>query len=189
MKSLSQDTFDWELVGSLTSQLNSFFSDKNYLPNVSFYQNASLAKFECIFPFPFEHVLCCCLPCSEVDIFDVNVNRSIDCGSVSHEDLKNKITDFENFTTKYGKRSCSIITFDCRLPWPCTTPRKYPVVTSMDYDPSTQTFTMVHKPCEQKTFSDFEKTKKNFDWKSKHKSNVFTDKKIIIIKIHKFIIC
>jgi len=25
MKSLSQDTFDWELVGSLTSQLNSFF--------------------------------------------------------------------------------------------------------------------------------------------------------------------
>jgi len=175
-KALSQESWDWELVGSLTSQLNSFFSAHNYLPTVSFYQNASLGKFECIFPYSFEHVCCCCLPCSEVDIFDMNVTRIIDLGSVTHDELKKRIMERDpndSINEKFGKRAASVIMFDARLPFPITTPRKYPVTTSIDYDPSTQTLTMLHKPCRHDSFA---KETDNFNWKSKHKMPVFTSK-------------
>jgi len=79
---------------------------------------------------------------------------------------------------KNGKRSLSIEIFDCKLPPPLTTPRIYPVCSSMDYDSETKTVTMVHKPCEHKYFVDKEK----HDWRKKKKMPVFLKEKKIKLK-------
>jgi hypothetical protein len=178
MKSLSKDTFDWELLGSLTSKLNTFHSNHNYLPNVTLLKNCSIGKFECIFPFSFEHVVCCCVPLNEAEVFDVNVMRNKNLEHFDHEQLKEmlKKENPENYklTEKYGKRACSVNVMDIYLPFPLKTPRKYPVTTSVDFDAETTTFTMVHKPMIHKSFWD--KKPEEFDFTKKHKHPVYLKK-------------
>jgi hypothetical protein len=177
MKSLSKDTFDWDLLGSLTSKLNTFHSNHNYMPNVSFFKNCSIAKFECIFPFSFEQVVCCCVPLNEAEIFDVNVMRNKNLEYFTHEELKEmlKKENPENkFTEKFGKRACAVNVMDIFLPFPLKTPRKYPVSTSIDFDAETTTLTMVHKPMVHKSFWD--KNVEEFDFTKKHKHPVFLTK-------------
>jgi len=166
MKMLSQDSFDWQLLGSLTSSLNSFWTARNYMPEVTFFKHASLCKFDCIFPFPIEKVICACVPAYEALIFDDNVTSFQDLGSFSTEDLKKKGYKMNS------ERTCSVLNFDIKLPFPLYTSRKYPVCSSVDYDPEKGIFHMIHKPCQHINFN----TDK-FEWKVKRKGSVVIEKK------------
>jgi hypothetical protein len=98
-----------------------------------------MAKFEIIFPFEFEKVICACIPSYEVEIFDNNVNSFQDLGHFSSDELKKKGYNMKR------DRSCSLINYDVEFPFPLKTMRKYPNITSVDYFPETKTFQLIHK--------------------------------------------
>jgi hypothetical protein len=174
MRSLAEDSFDWELVGSLNSKLNSFWSDLNPVPKVSFFKGASIAKFECIFPISFEKVLLSCIPGYEAEIFDPNVMRMNTVQYMTPDEYHSIMEkDGEKPSDKNGKRSLAIEVFDVKLPFPLTTPRKYPICTSLDYNPENKTLTMVHKPCEHPNWvGEMEK----HDWTKKKPFDVYAAK-------------
>jgi len=164
----TNEDHSWELLGELSTKVNTYFSNYNFMSKVSFLPETSVAKFECIFPHPFEKVLCSIIPTNE--FHSKNTTRVVGLDSYTHEDLRKMIKeefgDDMHFTTKYGKRACEVICFDALLPFPMLTSRKYPVVSSVDYDPVEKVFTMVHKPCQHSSLFN---ANGKFDWKDKRK--------------------
>ncbi len=85
------------------------------MPEVSYFKNASLAKFEIIFPFPLEKVICACIPAYEALIFDENVISYQDLGYYKSEDLLKKGYKSKN------NRCCTVMNFDVKLVFPLST--------------------------------------------------------------------
>lgn len=175
MKHLAKDDFDWELHGGETSKLNSYYSDKNFLPNVPWFSNASLAKFEAIFPFDFETVCCSLIPLSECLQYDDNVVSYEVKEYFTHDELVKKYGEDKLKHKHENKRAGAVTIMDIQLPWPMVTKRKYPVCTSIDYDPAREEVTMVHKPCRHPSLGKFE-------WTKKIETNVTVDKKTKVQK-------
>jgi len=167
LRLLAKDNFDWELIGSITNNLNTFFSYRNYMPQVSYFKNASIGKFELIMPYSLEKVICAFCPTYEIQKVDGNVQSIHNHGYISCDDLKKK-------GYKMNKdRSVSLMGVDLKFPFPLRTYRKLPSVVACDYDPVHQIFNFIHK-----SSPDFSKgvDMETFDWHKKVKGSIIVDK-------------
>jgi len=93
MEILYQDSPYWEYLNSFKEgdcYGNTFWSHENYIPNVSKAAGVSIAKYDIVLPYDFEHVLCAFFPLAEQIKFDPQ------CGSYETSDYK----------TENGKKLC-----------------------------------------------------------------------------------
>lgn len=188
MDILYQDSPYWELLNSFKEGAcygNSWWSHENYIPNVTKASGVSIAKYDIVLPFAFEHVLCSFFPLAEQIKFDPQ------CG---------KYETF-NYKTENGKSFATImynVTFD--YPFNC---RLYPMVASGHYDPEIKKCVQIFKPCEIETLKEHKWLEKNmtnclqrkgdkehlgkaykmFDFQSTHIQKV-DNKKTLFTQIH-----
>eukprot|EP01080_Neovahlkampfia_damariscottae_P009312 gene9312-1400_t len=71
MEFLFKDSNDWELFSSFREGEygkrigNIWYSENNFLPDVTLFKERSVSKYEIKLPFDFEHVLCSCFPLTQ----------------------------------------------------------------------------------------------------------------------------
>lgn len=183
MRHLGKDDFDWQLLGAKSTKMNTYFSAKNFMPEVSFMKNMALAKFEVIFRFPFEKVVCALMPAFENGFYDPNF--------AGFKELEH--FPYEKLVQMYGKemvgsvKSTSITAIDVKFPFPLTR-RRILMCSACKYDPQEQSFIFVHKPCQHPSHGKLLYTKKNLvppitgDKSKKFWAYAIADFKAFIIK-------
>eukprot|EP01080_Neovahlkampfia_damariscottae_P007956 gene7956-12423_t len=134
MDILYKDSPQWELLTSFKDGKalgNSFWSIENYIPDVTIAPCVSVAKYDLILPYSFEHVLCSFYPLAEQIKFDPQ------CAKYETFDYKKDEQGNSHSTILYN------VTFD--YPLNC---RFYPMVASGSYDPEIKKCVQIFKPCE-----------------------------------------
>jgi hypothetical protein len=147
MRFLSQDSYDWKLLGwDKNRQIMAFQSEsilRKYLPNVSWVQDgASIVKFVGILDYPFEAVEHYMLHAKYVNEFDANVTRQRTVQYLSYEELKLKYPEKK---MNQGRSVC-VMLYDVKFPFPFA-PRIYCVNSTAIFDPETHESITMSKPC------------------------------------------
>jgi hypothetical protein len=125
---------------------NTFHSNLNYLPNLSFSKNIKCMKHECILPYDFERVFLSCLPSFNATETIPNVTRvqvlenytSDEIIKIYHE--KNKSEKMKNFPSDQ-----LYSTVDLYFGFPLN-PRKISNTNKCYYDKNTKSLIIINKP-------------------------------------------
>ncbi len=147
MRFLSQDSYDWKLLGwDKNQKIMAFQSDsiiKKYFPKVGWVQDgASICKYVGILDYPFEVVEHYMLHAKYVNEFDANVTRQRTVQYLSYDELKMRYPDKD---MKQGRSVC-VMLYDVKFPFPFA-PRIYCVNSTAMFDPETQESITMSKPC------------------------------------------
>ena len=144
MKFLLEDSTNWELLnhfrnGEYGQRIGSiFYTETNYLPNISLFKERVVSKYDITLPYDFEHVLSCFIPLSQ----------QLRC-----EDW---LTNFETLGfiegNGFGDRNHTVFTQFLSLPFPYTA-RIIPSVASAICIGNDQ-FLLISKPCEINSLQD-----------------------------------
>ena len=134
MEFLFRDSNNWELFSSFREGEygkrigNIWFSENNFLPDVSLFKERCVSKYEIKLPFDFEHVLCSCFPLSQ---------------QMRNEEW---LTNSETTSMpKEGEGDYSTFIQYLTLPFPYT-PRMVPAVASIQY--KRDICMLICKPCD-----------------------------------------
>jgi hypothetical protein len=154
MRFLSQDSYEWKLLGwDKSQQIMAFRSDTiaKYFPKTQWVQNgASVSKYVGILPFPFDVVEHYMLHAKYVNEFDANVTNQRTVQYYTYEQLKEKYPDKE---MKSGRTVC-VMLYDVKFPFPLSK-RIYCVNSSAMYDPVTQESIAISKPCYHESLKEY----------------------------------
>ena len=141
MKFLLEDSTNWELLTSFREGEygkrigNIWFSNVNFLPDVSFSKDIVVSKYEIKLPFQYEHVICSTFPSNQ----QIRNDSWLTFSNTIQDDIKDE----------YRK---SIVNLDSlTLPFPYT-PRIIPSVYSIHLD--SHTCILIGKPCEINSLKD-----------------------------------
>lgn len=118
---LVQDTFDWNLVHSETNKkesMNIYVSKVNYLPNVSFFKDCNIVKFDYFLPLNF------------IDIFTQNTRDNQRDAMI----MTTRCHDIDKKTLNNQEFNIGKFEMDISLPFPLTTMRKYLFTSTTWYD-------------------------------------------------------
>lgn len=145
--SLMEDSFDWKLVGwsNNNRRIMAFQSSKvlDYLPDVSWVQNASACKFSGVLNYPFEMCEYYMFHSKYMQRFDDNVVGQRTIAYYSHEQLK-AMHPNKNISQC---RSCAVVIYDVKFPFPLIGPRVYCVAISGYYNKAANEAYLFYKPC------------------------------------------
>jgi hypothetical protein len=129
---------------------------------VSIFKDSMLVKTEIIFPYNIEKVICGTIPLYEIIEYDKFVTSYQELNYYTKEDLKNK--GYKSF--QY--RPCVHINFDIDVPI-LLRKRKFPHVSSVDYNKKEGVFQLIEKACPHPDYID--KETNIFKWEKKKIKN------------------
>lgn len=115
---------------------------------VSWANQGSVAKFVCILPFSLEHCVQYRFASSCIVQYDGNCTVTKDLEYYDNPTLQKMYPK----QVSSNKRECAIVSFDCVLPFPLTTKRRYLTVSSAEYYPHENQYLMIHKPCKHNKY-------------------------------------
>eukprot|EP01080_Neovahlkampfia_damariscottae_P002532 gene2532-3495_t len=148
MKFLLKDGEHWELLGvENDTKVNTYWCDQSFLPNVSFLKGSYTVKYEYILDFPFEKVAPSVLSMNQREKNDDTILRIKTLNYIPSNTDKDE-------EVKKTKRSHSVMRYDLYVNMFMNVRLWYPV-TSMKYDPETETLTHVVKSCKLNSKIDF----------------------------------
>ncbi|KAL9657560.1 hypothetical protein ABK040_000987 [Willaertia magna] len=151
MEYLGKDDYLWKLQGSKKEGAINVYkiTEKNILPNVSFYQRMQINKWSGVLPFNFDIVKKCLMPGEYVSKYDPNITGCEELHYFDSETIRKK---FPNEKFKYGNRAISVMRYGVEFPWPFKTKRSFLAAASAWYDKNQQKLTLIYKPCEHEKY-------------------------------------
>jgi len=154
MRYLSQDSYDWKLLGwDKNQQIMAFQSTiiAKYFPKTAWVQDgACVSKYVGILPYPFEFVEHYMLHAKYVNEFDANVTNQRTVQYLSYDELKQKYP----YKNMQQGRSVCVMLYDLKFPFPMS-PRVYCVNSTAMYDPETQESITMSKPCHHESLGEY----------------------------------
>jgi hypothetical protein len=137
MRFLLRDSTNWELLnhfrdGEYGKRIGSiFYTETNYLPDISIFKERIVSKYDITLPYSFEHVLCSFVPLSQ------------------QKKCEDWLTSFETLSfvegKSFGDRNHTTFTQILSLPFPYNS-RIIPLVASSEF--MNDSFLLICKPCD-----------------------------------------
>jgi hypothetical protein len=142
-----KDSFDWTMLPQPNNdKMNVFFTDLNFLPNVSFSKNTKTVKFESVIPLNLQTMLLAHATNTSLSKSDPHTSF-IETKEYYHFEELKEFSKENGFQEEVGKfeRNLSIGVMHIKLPFPLN-PRVYNHSCSMKYDPVDQSVISLMKP-------------------------------------------
>jgi hypothetical protein len=169
LKSMLVDSFDWNLVDSQPDSMNIYISTVNYLPNVSFFKDCVVIKWDYIMPYNYKDIFMNNSRDEQVDGMITNV----DC-----LDLQECIYKDQEFI--FGK-----FDMDIKLPFPFSM-RKYLFTATSWYDQENETYYWINKPYIPETLQHVHDVNNKVTFSNVHTSKTAKPKKVGCIVYYSF---
>lgn len=118
----------------------SYYSNKHYLPNVSWAKGFNIAKYTVILPFHFDHCVSSLVSGKARQVSDANIASFIDDSYMNNQELIARGGTISNY------RSCCYHRYQIAFPFPITQQRRLCQCISVEYKPELEQVIYICKP-------------------------------------------